>query len=32
VSWLELTLRVGYDARDSNFGGATAGLTASFSF
>ncbi|MBI5479224.1 MAG: hypothetical protein HY906_10225 [Deltaproteobacteria bacterium] len=32
ASWLALTLRVGYEARDSNFGGATAGLTASFSF
>jgi hypothetical protein len=32
ASWLELTARVGYEARDSKFGGATGGLTASFSF
>jgi hypothetical protein len=32
ASWIELTLRLGYDARDSKFGGPTAGLTASFSF
>ncbi|MBI5477737.1 MAG: hypothetical protein HY906_02710 [Deltaproteobacteria bacterium] len=30
--WLELIARVGHDARDFKFGGATDGVTASFSF
>jgi hypothetical protein len=32
AEWLALTLRLGYEARDSHFGGATGGLAASFGF